>query len=333
MNEPLAEKPFISVIVCTYNRRDFLGQALESLLELETEGAFSYEIVIVDDASTDGTRTTVEEFRDRAAVPVKYVRAEGRGIAPARTRGVREASGEWIAFFDDDQIADPSWLKELLGLAHEKDTLCVGGPRFLKLPQDRLAALSPVCRGILGEVDHGPEPKKCGRKSLPNTGNALTHRKVFEAVGYFDESRAWGGEDPEFFWRAVQAGFEAWYTPRAVVYHLIEPYRLSEEYFLWSSLRVGKSFAQRDHKQLGAGKTILLAIGRIGQAVLVNGPLFLYAFLRGDQAEKLGRKCLLWRMAGYVRHTLYIISPVLFRQKKFFERLEFRRKRATFRKG
>src|SRR4029077_10495906 len=100
--------PNVSIVVCTHNRAAMLRDALESLLRIETAGKFSYEIVVVDNASTDGTAQTVASLRQTAPV-LRYVYEAKKGIATARNRGLRESKGEWIAFFDDDQLADPRW--------------------------------------------------------------------------------------------------------------------------------------------------------------------------------------------------------------------------------
>ena len=324
------KRPDIAVAVCTYNRAEMLRRALDSLTCQETDEKFSYEIVVIDDGSTDGTSGVVKEIARRSQVPVKYVREEGKGIAPARNRGIKESQGAWIAFFDDDQLAEPDWLKELLAMASKTGAPCVGGCRLLHLSEQELSGLSPICRAILGEVFYGDEPMKCGRKTYTSTGNVIINPSIFDAVGYFDESLSQGGEDTDFFRRVRSAGLEAWYTPRAVVHHLIPSYRLKRDYLIWNSLRYGDNFAYRDYKEWGRMKTIMLCVARIGQALLVNLPLLFWAYLLGDDAEVLGRKCLLWVAVGYIRETLFLVAPRLFPQGRFFSKLEFRKERSVF---
>ena len=99
------------------------------------------------------------------------------------------------------------------------------------------------------------------------------------------------------------------------------------------SLRVGENFACIDNRQLGRRKTLLLCVARIGQALLVNMPLLVWAYLLGDRAGILGRKCLLWRAVAYTRGTLFLLAPRLFPQKGFFAALEFRKERKSFTKS
>ena len=88
----------VSIVVCTYNRPKRLAQALESLLVQRTDDRLTYEIVVVDDGSTDTTGEVLAEFVGRnGPVPTRCVRTDGVGVDEARNAGVRAANGEWIA--------------------------------------------------------------------------------------------------------------------------------------------------------------------------------------------------------------------------------------------
>lgn len=307
-----------------------LGRALESLVRQETHDEFRFEIVVIDDGSTDGTRDVVDNIVKQSAVPVRYVREQGRGVAGARNAGVTAASGEWIAFFDDDQLADPDWLMQLYAVALEKRASCVGGSRFLCLPEGCRFPLSPICRALLGEEKFGDRPKKAGRKTEPSTGNLLVRRDVCLSVGMFDEATIRGGEDIEFTARLRKAGIELWYAPRAVVHHLIPEYRLTKDYFFRLSLRIGDNFAYRDYREWGLARTAMLCVARMAQTFVVHLPLMLLAYTLGDGAEVLGRKCMLLKCWGYLRQLLYLFSPHWFSQETHFSQLSFRGERAAF---
>jgi glycosyltransferase involved in cell wall biosynthesis len=315
----------ISVIVATYNRAEQLGEALVSLIRQETRGSFSFEIVVIDNASTDGTRALVEEMAQHSCVPLRYRFEAAKGVAHARNRGVRETSGEWLAFFDDDQIAVPCWLWELVAVAKKMDASCVGGCIRLRLPaQEEPNPLSPICRAILGETPQEKRPVKFSNGRFPGTGNALIDRTVFDAIGKFDESLSRGAEDTDFFRRASLAGFEIWYAPAAVIHHLIPAYRLNEDYFTWASLRQGANYAYMDYKEGGLSRLLLTSLARLGQAVLVSIPRTLGETLLRNKVGALGQKCLILRCVGYLRQSLFLISPSVFKQRSFFNRLEFR---------
>jgi len=246
------------------------------------------------------------------------------------TGGLRNHLASGWPFFDDDQLAEPNWLRELLKSASKLGTSCVGGSRKLYLSKQRYSELSPICKTILGEIKLGNEQLKYNGKNFPCTGNVLIKNTVFDTVGLFNELMKWGGSDLDFFRKARMAGIEAWYTPKAVVHHVIPSYRLSEDYLIWRSLLTGNNFAIINYREWGLVKTTLACIARMGQAVLVNMPLLFWTYLSGDDVERLGRKCLLCRAVGYMRQTVYLLAPGLFTQKRFLAQLEFRKERTSF---
>src|SRR5688500_4978258 len=112
--------PLISVVVCTYNRAGMLADALASLAAQQMDGRFEYEVLVVDNASTDETPAIIANAAQAADGLIRGVREPMQGIVPARNCGLREARGQWIAFFNDDQIAELNWLAELFAMAGRK---------------------------------------------------------------------------------------------------------------------------------------------------------------------------------------------------------------------
>jgi len=324
--------PLISIIVPTYNRSELLRSAINSLLQQETEGKFSYEIIIIDDASTDETREVVGEIVKNSPGLVRYVKGDGKGYTRALNRGLAESHGEWLALFDDDELADSDWLKELYTFAMHIGAQCVGGRRELALPEEIISGLGPVCRGLLGEALPKGEERECTYRCHPGGGHMLIKRTLFNGVGEFDETLLTGGCDRELVFRAYDAGYKMGRTPKAVVQHMISPHRITPDHIKWYSLQFGSSFAQIDWKRWGGLKTVQACLARIGQALLVNLPLLFWAFVRGNQPEILDRKALLWRAEGYIRRTLFLLAPGVFSQERFLGRLEFRKERETFKK-
>lgn len=315
----------ITIVVCTYNGAETLGAALKCMIRQQTDGMCDVDVVVVDDGSTDGTKDVVAELMAESPVRVRYIRTEGRGVSHARNMGVAESRGQWIAFFDQDQLAESHWLRELYGTALATGAAVVEGPRDLALPKDQLSGLSSVCRRILGERIGDSEPHKSYGRTCSCTGNVLISRKVFDVVGGFDESLLQGGEDWEFFGRVRAAGFDIWYTPRALVHHQISSKRLTETFFKRASLRVGINFAHRDYTDWGFTRTVLAWIARIGQAVVIHTPLLLWAYITGDRSGVLGRECHLLRLSGYTRKLISILAPSLFLRKNYFGQFDLRR--------
>src|SRR4051794_16948160 len=221
----------ISVVVCTRNRAELLRGALASLAELAVDG-FTYEVVVIDNGSTDETAEVISTVAQQTDRPVRGMCEPEAGIVPARNRGVREARGRWIAFFDDDQLADKRWLAELYRGARHKHCRVVGGAVYLALPGDCARRLDPAVRMLLGEAKIANEPRLYGGRFTPGCGNLMIDRTVFDEVGLFERTVGGRGEDTDLFSRMERAGIDAWYFPTAIVHHLTPAERLESTYLL-----------------------------------------------------------------------------------------------------
>ena len=322
------ETPSISVIIPTYNRCQMLGEALDSLLCQETGGEFSYEILVVDNASTDATRNVVEQVAARAPVPVRYVYHDVPGDAPSRNRGIAETKRTWLAFFDDDQLAVPEWLRRLYDVARETEAAIIAGAVRLDLPPDTRHRFGPYVRGTsFRETEENSTVHSLTGKRLPGCANVLIARRVFETLGTFDASMAWGGSDTEFFLRSRAAGETLYYAPRAVILHRISLNRLTPEYFRWDAQQGADTSACLDCKFKGRFQLVLLCLARIAQSLLVLLPGLAWAQLINDEAQVLDCKVRLWRNMGYVRRTLKLLAPRCFPQRQYFNYLMFRKGR------
>jgi GT2 family glycosyltransferase len=304
-----------SVVVCAYNR---------------TGGRFRYEVVVVDNASTDDTADVIAQAAREWPELVHGVYEPRRGVSCARNRGVREARGPWIAFFDDDQVAEPDWLLALLSGAEAVHARCLGGAVRLLLPGEALAALPAECRTLLGESLGRNRRCRYGRKTAPGTGNLLVHRSVFEQVGGFDESLREAGEDTDLYRRIRQAGIEAWYLPEAVVRHVTPPYRLTAAYLRWRFLRFGSQLARRDRHEWGWVGFFGVLAARLVQVAVQYLPRWLAAQLGRSPRRRLAARCPFWRAEGYFRFALAGLAPRRFAQRDFFATLDFRGERELF---
>lgn len=313
MNPPATTAPpvDVTVIIGSYNRADMLAETLASLTSLDTQLAsgerFTYEVVAIDNASTDHTQEVIVRFaKEEMAGTAERVRGfmeSEAGVTFARNRGLAEAAGQWIAFHDDDQKAHPQWLAELLNLAAEKNVKVVGGAVHLSLPESNTRKLAPQCRQLLGEKVGMDTVQPYSRKRIPGTNNLLLNRSVIEEVGVFDIRLKDGGEDADLFRRIRAAGYEAWYTPDAIVYHLIPEGRLSDEYMRWTATRHGQHLALREYRDWGSMGLSGMLIIRTFQAFISYLPRFLLTKLTGQQERAVGARCLLWRSQAYLVHA------------------------------
>ena len=319
--------PHISVVVCTYNRRDLLVDAVESLLGQRTEGKFTYDIVIVDNGSVDGTRDVGQSLASSESL-ISYHYEPQPGVAAARNCGVRVSQGEWIAFFDDDQIADPRWLVELLSYAIERQARVVGGAVRLDLPEHS-RKLPVSVRRLFGETVVR-KPREYSRKFSPGTGNMLVARSVFAEVGNFDVELRQAGEDTDLYRRMRNHHIRAWFTPIATVYHRVPVGRLEYDSLRILSERTGWVFALRDRIEMGLGGIMACAAARLLQTVMVHVPAQLvHSVVRQCPWRALGRRTLIWRTIGYLRGTAFTMSPRRFAQPDDQQHSDFRLERSA----
>lgn len=322
MTDAVSTDVDVSVVMPTFNRAHWLGEAIASVVSQQPDGV-RFEVVVADNNSTDDTAAVVRAAAAATAVPVRYVHETRKGDAQARNAGVTASRGRWIAFFDDDQFATPHWLAELVRCAQDRGVAVVGGPVLLAVDDRRREELGRVCREQLREIDLSTEVRPYWGKELPGTGNALVSRELFDRLGGFSEAFPSGGSDSDFFLRAREAGETLLYNPAAPIRHRVDENRLTPEYLRWGALVSGSDHIARfDLKNHGRVGLLTRCVARLGQAAAVNGPLLLLAKVRGDVGEAMGRRALLARCEGYTRRTLQTFFPRLFAQPEFFKSLD-----------
>lgn len=239
----------ISVILCTFNRCTSLASTLESIAASQIPEEIEWEVLVVDNNSTDQTREVVESFCLRYQGRFRYIFELQQGLSFARNAGVREARGQILAFTDDDVIVDPKWLHNLTA-SFEKGEWAGTGGRIV-------AANSFTCPGwlslqgpfnsggVIALFDLGDRP--CAISRPPFGANMSYRREMFQKYGYFrtDLGRRAGSmlsnEDTEFGRRLMARGERLWYEPSAVVYHPVPVNRLTKEYFLRFWFNFGRS--------------------------------------------------------------------------------------------
>ncbi len=308
--------PDISIVVCTQNRAEMLRGALASLFDLTTNG-FAYEIVVIDNGSKDHTQQVIAEAARESKHLLRGICEPERGIVPARNRGIRESCGRWIAFFDDDQLADSRWLVELHDGVTAKRCRVAGGAVYLSFPSGCARKLDPTVRMLLGEAKLGKEPCPYGGRLTPGCGNLIVERTVFDEVGIFERTVDGRGEDTDLFSRIEQAGIAAWYFPSAIVHHLTPPERLTHAYLLNLARRMGAGIAARQAAQYSGGRFAALWLAKALRLALLQAPQFALAAVGGEQEAAIGHRCLmainasflLAGIRGFGRRTSRPISP------------------------
>ena len=217
---PLEKYPRVSVVVCSYNGGKTLSHCLHALDRVDYP---NYEIVFVDDGSTDNSQEVVtawEQSREKrreqgAKLPdFQNIRQQNMGLSYARNAGAASATGEVIAYTDSDCMADPDWLYYLVGTLLSGDYAGVGGPNVSPPAQDWIQACVAAAPGgpshvLLTDVV---------AEHIPGCNMAF-HRWAFDQVGGFDPDYRKAGDDVDFCWRLQQGGQVIAFSPAAVVWH------------------------------------------------------------------------------------------------------------------
>jgi glycosyltransferase involved in cell wall biosynthesis len=197
--------PKVSVVVCTYNGGRTLEQCVRSLLALDYP---DYEVIVVDDGSTDDTRAILERYP-----AVRAVHQANRGLSAARNVGLREARGEVVAYTDSDCYADRDWLTHLVYQLQKSGADAVGGPNLS--PEDgRLAACVAAAPGQPTHVLTSDQVAE----HVPGCNMAF-RRGALLAINGFDPVYRKAGDDVDVCWRLQQAGKWITFAPGAFVWH------------------------------------------------------------------------------------------------------------------
>jgi glycosyltransferase involved in cell wall biosynthesis len=257
-----------SIVVCTYNRAESLGDTLAALARLEVAETRTWEVIVVDNNSRDHTKQMVEAVQQDWP-RLRYVFESAQGLSHARNRGIAEAAGEVILFTDDDVLPEPDWLETTLaGLEKYGADACGGyiAPMWETPPP---AWLTERFYGFLAvRTDRTDDYPIESASRAPFGANMAIRKAVFDKAGLFDTSRGRkgkvlaSGEDGEMFERILAAGLKTIFLGQSRVHHKVEAFRLTKRYFRRWRFQTSQNIAQ--------------SRGLAGDRRLFNIPLFVF---------------------------------------------------------
>ncbi len=229
----------ISVIVCTYNRCQQLEKALESIVASEMPDSVEWEVLVVDNNSTDQTSEVVKKFSKKYPKRVRYLIETQQGKSFALNQAIRQSRGDILAFTDDDVTVEPAWLWNLTAALHSGEWAGSAGHIVPTWGRPLPRWLSPrglLLSGPFVALDLGPEPIPL--QQAPVGANMAFRRDAFVKHGEFrtDLGPRPGtgirGEDSELGDRLLAAGERLRYEPSATVYHPAPAERMEKKYLL-----------------------------------------------------------------------------------------------------
>jgi len=247
----------ISVILPTKDRGPAIDQTLDALLAQDLPRS-DFEVLIVDNASSPDNARALQAWSERHPELLRYVPEPEPGLNHARNKGIAEARGELLAFLDDDAIAPPYWLRELLAVFETHPAaFAVGGrivSQFTSPPPDWLDERFAI---YLSDFERGDEVRSLHYDDYPRGANMAFRKQAFEACGVFAPCLDRKGDlllsngDIEMCYRVEQAGHDVLYAPAADVRHLIRGDRLDVDWFARRAYWQGRSQALFERMHFG----------------------------------------------------------------------------------
>lgn len=230
-------QPLISIVLCTHNRVQHLRSALQSIFDQGLTGA-SYELVLVDNRSSDGTAELGTDLAEQGLL--RYVAEPELGLCHARNTGWRQARGRYVAYFDDDAVAEPGWIDAIAeAFACEPAPGVVGGKVTPIWEAERPAWLSDGIAVSLTILDWSSEPKYIPdvRVEWLVGANMAVRREILGEIGGFDPrldrigSNMLSGGDVFLQKEIIARGYPCLYYPRMAIRHLASRSRLNKAWF------------------------------------------------------------------------------------------------------
>jgi len=303
--------PFISVVICTHNRADYLERAIRSLTG-QAEPQVRHEILVVDNGSTDNTREVVRQFD--AAGNIRYVFEPKLGLCHARNTGWRQARGQVVAYLDDDAIACSGWLAAIKEAFESTPNVGVVGGRVEPIWEaDRPDWLSDEIALSLTILDWSPTPKlikDLNAEWLVGANMAVPTALLAELGGFHPWLDRMGqrmlSSGDVFLQKQIAAkGYACLYYPKMSVEHLVPKSRLEKRWFIRRYYSQGLSDAIMrliDEQPLRATR-LRLALSMVGR--LLGRPAALRSLIvPTDDSERFRQKCYSLITIGHIAGLL-----------------------------
>jgi succinoglycan biosynthesis protein ExoM len=271
------ETNHISVCICTYKRPEFLKRLIHDLISQETEGLFTYSIVVADNDRLRSAEALVTGFAAASPVKIRYCVQPQQNIALTRNKAIENAEGNFIAFIDDDEFPAKDWLITLYKTCKQYQVDGVLGPvkPYFETPPPEWIIKSNLCERATYPTGLVIDWRK-GR-----TGNVLLKSSLFTSgeLPFRPEFR--NGEDQDFFQRKIEAGHVFVWCNEAVAHEFVPPIRWNRKFLLRRALLRGSI----EPKTVGFGPASLF---RSLAAVLAYSVAMPFAFLMGQLLAFVG---------------------------------------------
>jgi glycosyltransferase involved in cell wall biosynthesis len=325
----------VSVVIPTYNRATLLGETLDALARTKPVLPGPWEVVVVDNNSTDQTRDVVLRRQKLYPVRLKYMFERQQGRSYALNAGLEATESPVIAFIDDDVVIADKWLESAAAplLDPQRAIEYSGGPvcPIWESPcPPWLSERTADLWGTIAILDYGPEPFVFEeRQRVPLGANMAARRTLFERIGGFStrfgrsgQQQLLGQEVPELLARSRAAGCRGMYVPTMIVHHHVPSRRLTKEYFRrwWFGKGMSRAQLDRVHPVTELGLDLRRVRMVAGLPIFMLRSAFadlagwLTAWITFNAQERTRREMMLCYFAGYAtrrRREARALEPVV----------------------
>ncbi len=238
----------LSIVICSYNRASYIGDALTSLYE-QSSGLASFEAIIVDNNSTDNTSEVFQNWRDNHPLGnFTYTTEKQQGASYARNTGAKLANGAWLCFMDDDAVATEHYVQNIIRHIQDQPFVVGFGGRIIpKYIPSEPKWMSHYVSSLVGNFDYAPIACVFENGKYPLESNMIVKKDVYEQIGGFNTSLPGvvgtlriGGEGKELFYKIMGLGHKIYYDPSICVHHVVEVKKLTSEYMYRVASGIGR---------------------------------------------------------------------------------------------
>lgn len=276
MSNPLK----ISVVICTYNRSAYIQDAMDSLYT-QTLPRNAYEVIVVNNNSTDRTQEVCEEYlRTHADAHFYYYNEPRQGASFARNTGAAHAKAPLLCFMDDDAIADRDYLERIANFFEtHPDAGGLGGRIIPRYIPSEPKWMSHYVSSLVGHFHYAEEVAVFAPNKYPLESNMIIRKQDFDAIKGFNSALPGvvgtlriGGEGKDFFFRLKELGRTIYYDPAIRVQHVVETAKLTREYMYRVASGIGRGERVRMKQKGGLAffKKIIEYIFKLGASCILG---------------------------------------------------------------
>jgi glycosyltransferase involved in cell wall biosynthesis len=270
----------VSVVMCSYNRANYIGEALTALYNQHVSYEH-YEVLIVDNNSSDNTKEVYDHWRINHPLGNFYYYTEKQqGASFARNTGAALSKGNWLCFVDDDAIVDSRFIANIIKHTETHPTIVgFGGKIIPRYIPSEPKWMSYYVSSIVGNFDYAPFAKPFENNKYPLESNMIIKKSVYNQVGGFNTqlpgvvgTKRIGGEGKELFFKIMKLGHVIYYDPSIQVEHVVEVSKLTKEYMYRVASGMGRG---EKNRTLAIGyiayiKKIFEYVLKLGAAIILG---------------------------------------------------------------